>query len=108
MSLHILSSVACELSDAFELVKTVVLRTKRGSVYTIEIGESLFNATHSHGAKVTRVGAPNTHIGVCHGASVSDVAGLAQNLVAQAIASEEVAAAPLKPHFQHSGVKMDT
>ena len=85
MSVHIMSCLAARLEDAHRLVDTLILRTKSGQVYTIEIGETLFTGSHAYAAMVTMAGEISRHIGLCHGATIEQVVTAAQQMVSDAI-----------------------
>jgi hypothetical protein len=101
MTVHINSHLAAQLDGAYRIVQTLVLRSKRGDVYTIDVGESLFGATHPFGAKITLAGKTNEHVGVCHGTSLEQVINAAQQTVAQAICEGELRFIPA-PHRRHA------
>ncbi len=100
MSLNIIESLESELSIAHRIVETVVLRSKSGTVFTVEIGESISSVKGpAYGGKVTRIGEVPMHLGVCEGQSVGDVFSVAQQLVARSIAGSPESAVP-KPHVK--------
>ena len=100
MSLNIIESLASELSIAHRIVETVVLRSKSGTIFTVEIGESISSLKGpAFGGKVTRIGEVPMHLGICEGQSVGDVFAAAQQLVARSIASSSESAVP-KPHVK--------
>ena len=101
MSHTIIANLTSELDIAHQIVDTIVLRSKAGGVFTIEVGESLLSAANTHGAKVTQVGQTNRHIGICHGNSVDEVVAAAQQLVCDAITGVTKTPIP-KPHHQPS------
>ncbi len=101
MTHSIIANLTSELDVAQQIVDTIVLRTKTGNVFTIEVGESLLSATNTHGAKVTQVGQTNQHIGICYGNSVDEVVAAAQQLVCDAIAGAGKTPIP-RPHHQPS------
>lgn len=98
MNVHINSHLAAQLEGAYRIVQTLVLRSKRGQVYTIDVGESLFNATHPVGAKVTLAGETNEHVGICQGATLEQVMNAAQQMVAHAISESELHFVPAPHH----------
>ncbi len=100
MSLNIIESLESELSIAHRIVETVVLRSKSGTVFTVEIGESISPVEGpAFGGKVTRIGEMPMHLGICEGQSVGDVFSAAQQLVARSIAGSPESAVP-KPHVK--------
>lgn len=103
MSITILPSLSTKLSNAHQILETVVLRTNEGAVFTIEIGNSVLPCeTNSIEAKVTLMTNPQTHIGICEGDTVEQVSTAAQELIANAISSGMAAAsqpAIPKPHL---------
>lgn len=100
MNVHIVSHLASELDGAYRILETLVLRTKGGQVFTIEAGESLFNASHPFGAKVTLASENNEHIGVCQGATMEHVVSAAQQMVSRAISDSELRFTPAS-HRRH-------
>ena len=60
MSVEMLPAISTQLANAYRITETLVLRTKQGAVYTIEIGEPLL-AEGTIGAKVTLLTNPPTH-----------------------------------------------
>ncbi len=101
MSVHIMSPLAARLEDALRLVDTLILRTKSGQVYTIEIGETLFTGSHAYGAMVTMTGEISRHIGVCHGSTLEQVVIAAQQMVSDAISESFDEMAPAS-HEEHA------
>ncbi len=98
MSLTIIEPLAPELNIAHRIVETIVLRSKSGAVYTVEIGESLSPSEESpFGAKATKLGETPIHLGICEGLSVDEVFGAAQQLVVRSIAGRTESIIP-KPH----------
>ncbi len=87
MSFDLLPALSSEIDNAHRIVETLVLRSNSGTVFTIEIGESL-TGTSSLGAKVTQVSNPAKHLGVCLGETIEQVSIAAQGLIATTIAAE--------------------
>ncbi len=106
MSIKILSSLSAKLSNAHQILETVVLRTNEGAVFMISIGESILSDEgKSMGAKVTLMTNPETHIGICEGENLEQVSIAAQELIANAISSGKAAvsqSAIPKPHISSS------
>jgi hypothetical protein len=100
MNVHILSHLASELDGAYRVLETLVLRTKGGQVFTIEAGESLFNASHPFAAKVTLASENNDHIGISQGATLEHVLSAAQQMVSRAISESELRFTP-PSHRRH-------
>ena len=100
MLLTVNESLAPELRIAHRIVETVVLRSKAGAVFTVEIGESISPVEGpTFGGKVTRLGETPMHLGICEGQSVAYVFDAAQQLVMRAIAGSTEPAIP-KPHVK--------
>ena len=98
MSLTVNESLAPELSIAHRIVETIVLRSKTGTVFTVEIGEAISPTEElSFNAKATRLGEKSIDLGNCEGSSVDDVFGAAQQLVVRSIAGRTESVVP-KPH----------
>ena len=110
MSIEILSSLKQDLAGAYRVLETVVIRTTQGTVFTIDIGQSLFAESGSKlSAKITQVvNIPSSHIGICEGGSVDEVLNAAQKLIVETLGApasrnepeeeREKLAVP-KPHF---------
>jgi len=103
LPIKILTTLAPELSIASRIVEKLVLRTKDGEVFSIDIGENaLGHAKTAYGAKVTLLSTPPKHIGICEGTSVEAASLEAQRLVAETIAKGTKNSSILKPHFPQS------
>lgn len=103
LPIKILTTLAPDLLYASRIVEKLVLRTKDGSVFSIDIGENALQfAKMAYGAKVTLLTNPPKHIGICEGASVEAVSLEAQKLVAGAIGESATTDSIPKPHFPQS------
>lgn len=90
MSLKLHESLAQHLVIAHRIVETIVLRSRRGEVFTVEIGTALQPKTGpAYGAKVTQVSPNQQHVAVCLAPTMEEVFELAQQHIAEAL--EEVA-----------------
>lgn len=90
-----------ELTHAYRIVETLVLRKNAGSVFTIEVGETLLGKqTAPFGGKVTLQVNPPRHIGFCEAASVREVVQAAESLIANTSIEQASSAVLPKPHFQ--------
>ena len=110
MSIGILSSLKPDLAGAYRILETVVIQTTQGTIFTIDIGQSLLAESSSKlSAKITQVvDVPSSHVGVCGGGSVDEVLNAAQKLIVEALDAldsgierrqeKEKPAVP-KPHF---------
>ena len=110
MSIEILSSLKQDLAGAYRVLETVVIQTTQGTVFTIDIGQSMLAESDSKlSAKITQViSIPSSHIGVCDGGTVDEVLNAAQKLIVESLRSpasrneaqqeREKPAVP-KPHF---------
>lgn len=86
MSAKISSPLKGQLANAYSILETTVYRTKQGTVFTIEIGESLLEeSTGNFGAKVTSLDKFPVHLGTCEGNAIETVRESAQQIIAQAI-----------------------
>ncbi len=98
MSLTIIEPLAPEVNSAQRIVETIVLRSKAGAVFTVEIGESISPGQEpSFGAKATKLGETPIDLGTCEGSSVDEAFGAAQQLVVRSIAGRTESVIP-KPH----------
>ncbi len=80
------------LVQAYRIVESVVIRNDQGSVYSIEIGETLLdNQQSSFGGKVTLEAKTAQIVGFCTADSVQGIVDQAQDLIASAaIQSPEI------------------
>src|SRR5688500_5213277 len=91
MSLKVTESLARQVVVAHRIVETIVLRSRAGEVFTVDIGTPLSLKTGSAlGAKVTQVSTASKHLAVCLAPTMEEVFELAQRHIAEAI--EEAAA----------------
>lgn len=89
------------LTHAYRVLETIVMRTKQGCVFTIEVGENLLgNQGSAFGGKVTLQGNPARHIGFCEASSIQDVICAAEGLIAGAAVDPASMASPPKPHIK--------
>lgn len=88
MAVHVMSRLASHLNGAYRIVETVVLRSKEGEVFAIEVGNSLLTGSHTHTARVTQLVPRSLHLGFCQGYSVEEVLTSAQHLVADWMAEQ--------------------
>lgn len=93
MSLKLSESLARQVVVAHRIVETVVLRSRAGEVFTIEVGTPLSPKTGpAYGAKVTQVTPVNRHLGVCLAPTIEEVFELAQRRIAEAVEQAEAVA----------------
>ncbi len=90
MTLHLKSSVAAHLDNAYRTVEKAVLRSKSGTVYAIEIGETLVPSARRYAARVSRESPSPLHMGTCQGESVEGVFRMAQDLLEKSVGAEAV------------------
>lgn len=96
MSIKLSESLARQTIVAHRIVETIVLRTRSGDVFTVEIGTPLSPKTGpAYGAKVTQLTPVNKHVAVCLAPSIDEVFDLAQQHIADAI-EESVGAESLR------------
>lgn len=87
MSLKLHDSLAKQLVIAHRIVETVVLRSRAGQVFTVEIGTALQPKTGpAYGAKVTQVSPTQAHIAVCLAPTIEEVFELAQQRIGEVLA----------------------
>ena len=95
------SVLAPALAAAHRIIDTIVVRSHAGAIYTIQVGESILDESQAKfGAKVTLVGNPDTHLGVCASASLQEVLAASQNLIAQSLAADNPRSVVPKPHIR--------
>jgi hypothetical protein len=88
------------LTQAYRIVDTLVLRTSKGNVFTIEVGETLLGKQQSaFGGKVTLQANPPMHIGFCEAASSQEVVQAAEELIANASVEQAASSRIPKPHI---------
>ena len=88
MSLKVNESLARHVVVAHRIVETIVLRSRAGEVFTVEIGTALSPKTGpTYGAKVTQVSPENKHIAVCLAPTIEEVFELSQRHIEEAIES---------------------
>ena len=98
MSQKLISTLSTVVSSAHRIVETIVIRAQTGTVFTLEIGESLQSSgENAYGAKATQIGNPDIHLGVCEGSTIKEVCEGGQQLIADSINSPQSAIA--KPHI---------
>jgi hypothetical protein len=96
MSLKLHESLAANVVVAHRIVESVVLRSRAGAVFTVEIGAPLSPKTGpAFGAKVTQVSPEHKHVAVCLAPTMAEVFDLAQRHIADAI-DEASAATPAR------------
>jgi hypothetical protein len=84
LKLH--DSLAQQLVIAHRIVETIVLRSRTGEVYTVEIGTPLSPKTGpAFGAKVTQVSPEQRHIAVCLAPTLEEVFDIAQRHIGQSL-----------------------
>lgn len=90
MSLKVSESLAKQVVVAHRIVETIVMRSRAGDVFTIEVGTPLTPKTGpAFGAKITQISPEARHLGVCLAPTLEEVFEIAQRYIAEAI--EEVA-----------------
>ncbi|HTN77484.1 MAG TPA: hypothetical protein VL096_19630 [Pirellulaceae bacterium] len=95
MPLKLQDSLAKHLIVAHRIVETIVLRSRGGEVFTVEIGTALQPKTGpAYGAKVTQVSPAPGHIAVCLAPSIDEVFELAQQHIVEAIEELQAEAKP--------------
>jgi hypothetical protein len=86
MSLKLNESLARQIVVAHRIVETVVLRSRAGEVFTVEIGTPLSPKTGpAFGAKVTQVSPVTKHVAICWGATIEEVFERAQEHLADSL-----------------------
>ncbi len=86
MSLKVNESLARHVVVAHRIVETIVLRSRAGEVFTVEIGTALSPKTGpAFGAKVTQVSPESKHLAVCLAPTIEEVFEIAQRHIAEAI-----------------------
>jgi hypothetical protein len=86
MPLKLHDSLAQQLVIAHRIVETVVVRSRAGEVFTIEIGTPLSPKTGpAYGAKVTQVSPQQRHIAVCLGSTMAEVFEIAQRHIGETL-----------------------
>jgi len=89
------------LSHAYQIAETLILRTNEGSVYSIEVGETLLGSAQSaFGGKVTLQANPPISIGFCEGASAQEVIQAAEGLIANTPIEQKSSGPIPKPHIK--------
>lgn len=87
MSLKLQEALSSQMVIAHRIVETIVLRSRAGEVYTVEIGTALQPKTGpAYGAKVTQVSPTTAHVAVCLAPTIEEVFALAQEHIADALA----------------------
>jgi hypothetical protein len=88
MSLKLHESLANQVVVAHRIVETIVLRSRAGEVFTVEIGTPLSPKTGpAFGAKVTQISPVQQHLAVCLAPTMEEVFEAAQRHIAEAIES---------------------
>ncbi len=89
-----------EITHAYRIIDSLVLRTTKGDIFTIEVGESLLeNQATTYGGKVTCQADLPIHIGFCEAGSPQEVITAAEDLVAKASVEQATRGPIPKPHF---------
>ncbi len=98
-----------EFTHAYRIVDTLVLRTMKGDVFTIEVGESLLeNQDSAFGGKVTCQADLPIHIGFCEAGSPQEVLTAAEDLVAKASVEQATRGPIPKPHFSPAAAQVSS
>ncbi len=104
MSFDVHASLVEELTVAHRIIETLVMRSKSGAVFTIAVGENLLHDTGAtYGAKITQLGNPEIHLGICEGPSIEKVCDAAQKVIARAIHSGATRPNLPRPHLKPAG-----